>query len=222
MHRANRQCTLGLGWALSAIITLTLPAGALAQPQPQPQPASGSPPTEFAERVRQQGQKIVAHAFGTLSSNLLSAINRGGVSNALEFCSVEALPLTASIADTNFISLRRRSHKARNPSNQADPADRLVLDQFQTALAAGKAPASIVQTNAGGGATYFAPIVINNPVCLNCHGRPGQEIQPEHQALLRRLYPQDQATGFKFGDLRGLWRVEFQPAVLTPSAQAPK
>jgi hypothetical protein len=36
--------------------------------------------------------------------------------------------------------------------------------------------------------------------CLNCHG---ESISPEVDAKLKALYPNDQARGFKEGDLRG-------------------
>jgi len=32
--------------------------------------------------------------------------------------------------------------------------------------------------------------------------------------LLHTLYPQDQAIGFKLGDLRGTWRVDFPRSAL--------
>ena len=48
-----------------------------------------------------------------------------------------------------------------------------------------------------------------NPPCLQCHGTPNQDIAPETLAAIQKLYPDDKATGFKLGDLRGLWRVTF-------------
>lgn len=164
--------------------------------------------------ARERGVALAAQAFGVLSSNLLTALSQGGVSNALQFCSTAARPLTASIADTNQIVIRRISHQARNPANRAGAAELAVLDGFRATLAAGEPVAPLVQTNAAGGATFFAPIVLNNPLCLNCHGQPGLEIKLEHQKIIRELYPEDQATGFKLGDLRGLWRIDFQPAAL--------
>lgn len=190
-------------------LALAVAALTLSAVRAQAQPASDG--REIVERARQRGQAITARAFGVLSSNLMTALARGGVSNALQFCSVEALPLTASVADTNQFTLRRVSHKARNPQNKADAAELAVLEAFRAAMAEGKTPAPLVRTNASGGATFFAPIVLNNPLCLNCHGQPGTDIKPEHLALLRQLYPHDQATGFKFGDVRGLWRIDFKP-----------
>ena len=36
---------------------------------------------------------------------------------------------------------------------------------------------------------------------------PGSNVQPEIKAEILRLYPDDEATGFKAGDLRGAFTV---------------
>lgn len=48
------------------------------------------------------------------------------------------------------------------------------------------------------------PIAIEAP-CLACHG-PADGLAPEIRAKLTAAYPQDPATGYALGDLRGaLW-----------------
>lgn len=171
-------------------------------------PKVAAPSTNLLER----GRSIAGQAFGLLSSNLTEAIARGGISNALAYCSVKALPLTALVAETNRVNLRRVTHKARNPADRADAAELKILDQYRNDLAAGRRPlAPLLTTNTTGVVTFYAPIVITNPLCLLCHGKPGTDIAPAHLEVIRRLYPEDEAVGFKLGDLRGLWRVEFRP-----------
>jgi hypothetical protein len=41
-------------------------------------------------------------------------------------------------------------------------------------------------------------------LCLQCHG---ENISPEVQAELARLYPEDKATGYSAGDIRGAFVV---------------
>lgn len=201
---------------LSLVLAVVVTALGAALAQDQPATTPGAPP-DVATLARERGQAITAQAFGVLSSNLTAALSQGGVSNALQFCSVEALPLTASVVDTNQVTVRRASHKARNPKNQADAAELAILDAFRASLSPGKTATPLVRTNASGGATFFAPIVLNNPLCLNCHGQPGTDIKPENLALIQKLYPKDEATGFKFGELRGLWRIDFsQPTPPKP------
>jgi len=40
--------------------------------------------------------------------------------------------------------------------------------------------------------------------CLKCHG---QNIAPEITAKLKENYPDDKATGFKLGDVRGAFSI---------------
>ena len=44
-------------------------------------------------------------------------------------------------------------------------------------------------------------------MCLTCHG---SDIDANIAEALAERYPADEATGFATGDLRGVFRVEFQ------------
>ena len=52
---------------------------------------------------------------------------------------------------------------------------------------------------------YVEPIRLL-PQCLACHG---EQIAPDVAARLHELYPDDQATGFAVGDLRGVFWIEY-------------
>ena len=60
----------------------------------------------------------------------------------------------------------------------------------------------------------YGGFLVSNALCLRCHGEPGPDISAEDLALIQRLYPQDKATGFKLGQLRGAWRIDFPLAKL--------
>ena len=45
------------------------------------------------------------------------------------------------------------------------------------------------------------------PQCVQCHGKP-EELSTEVRAALLDRYPDDRATGFAAGDLRGWFWVE--------------
>ncbi|MBL9134529.1 MAG: DUF3365 domain-containing protein [Verrucomicrobiales bacterium] len=165
-----------------------------------PSPAPSTDP-------RETGKQIVAQAFSVLSSNLMTAIGRSGPSNALEFCSVNVAPIVATVANARGAEIRRASHKARNPANQASAAELEWIRNYQSQLAVTTNLVPLVVTNAAGRAEFVAPIILGNPLCLQCHGQPGSDIHPATLAVIDRLYPSDAARGFKLGDLRGLWRV---------------
>jgi hypothetical protein len=181
-----------------------------------PLPPPLSPESEAI--ALQRGKAIAAETFALLSANLQSAIQSGGVSNALPFCSIAASPLTAGMAAKHGVSLKRVTHKARNPAGKADATELAVLEAFASALGSGattRPPAPFVTNLVSDQATFFAPIVLNNELCLKCHGDPAHDIAPADLALIRSLYPRDEATGFRLGQLRGAWRIDFPRTTLT-------
>jgi len=156
-----------------------------------------------------RGRQVAEAAFKELSGNLQQAIATGGFTNAIDFCSEKAMPLTLAVAKKEGVKIGRVSHRPRNPANRADARELELIKSFQETAATGKAPQPVVEQSSEGTAVFYAPIVITNPLCLSCHGEPAREITGDTLAAIARRYPKDQATGFKLNDVRGLWRIEF-------------
>jgi hypothetical protein len=156
-----------------------------------------------------EGPKIIGEAFAKLSGALGEAIAKGGPASALSVCSEKAPQIATEVATAHGVTLRRASAKPRNPKNAPDEVEKAALEVFMAAVAKKEAAKPQVVTNADGSRSFLAPIVLGNPLCLQCHGTPNQDITPETLAAIQKLYPDDKATGFKLGDLRGLWRVTF-------------
>lgn len=157
------------------------------------------------------GPKIVTEAFGKLSVALGEALAKGGPAGALTVCQEKAPQIANETAAAHGVILRRVSLKPRNTKNSADEEERRILEMFQKALAEELAAKPVVISHEDGSRSFFAPILLANPLCLNCHGELGSEVLPATLEEIRRLYPADQATGYKLGELRGLWRVIFPP-----------
>lgn len=160
--------------------------------------------------VREKGDAIAAEAFGVLSSRLGKAIADAGLTNAIEFCSVHGIAFTTAVGVTNRVALRRVTHRPRNPQNRADTNEIILIRRFESELSQGATPKPVVVANSPDTVTYYAPIVLKQPLCLNCHGQPETDIKPGVLANLNKTYPKDEAKGFKLGQVRGLWRVDFK------------
>ena len=176
--------------------------------QPESQQNLGNDISYDTTAVVNEGQKIAKATFQTLSSNLKNAMEEGGVEYALQFCNVEAIPLTDSLSNHHNVSIRRASHKPRNPYNTADSLEAEAIKQYIDKLESGKElqPVTYADENR---ITFHAPITITNALCLNCHGKVNENISKENLATIQEFYPNDQATGFSMGDLRGVWTVRF-------------
>jgi hypothetical protein len=56
---------------------------------------------------------------------------------------------------------------------------------------------------------FYSPIIIQ-PMCTTCHGIQGQTFTAESEAVIKQKYPNDIATGYSEGDLRGMWHITFK------------
>jgi hypothetical protein len=57
---------------------------------------------------------------------------------------------------------------------------------------------------------YQRPIVLNNQLCLRCHGEVGKDISAADYVLIKQKFPQDQATGYRLGQPMGAWQLSLQ------------
>jgi hypothetical protein len=149
-----------------------------------------------------QGDQLIARTFDTLRNSLTSAIGSGGFAHAVQFCNEKAYPVTNTYVEEG-ISIRRSSPKFRNPSNQPDSLERTVFNDF---LISGPKP-KLIRTRQE--IHYIKPILMQG-MCLNCHGKPGENIQAETLTAISTRYPDDRATGYADGDLRGIWHIAFK------------
>jgi hypothetical protein len=56
---------------------------------------------------------------------------------------------------------------------------------------------------------FTSPIIIDEKVCLQCHGTPGKEISDKDYKKILLLYPADKSINYKMNDFIGLWTVNF-------------
>jgi len=112
------------------------------------------------------------HALSTkqlLGQNLMGAIQKEGTLHALEFCNIEAIPLTKQMDEQRGAVIRRVSDKNRNPDNAANEEERYYIAHFQKEIAVGKDPKPVVLPE--GNQTLFYYPIVTNSMCLQCHGK---------------------------------------------------
>jgi hypothetical protein len=144
----------------------------------------------------------------TLQTELKTAMQGGGPIAAVAVCNTKAIPLTSQISAEQGMNLSRVSLKNRNPSNMPNKWQRVVLKDFEALSLAGKPVSEIAWSDTvsvdGGQEFRFMKAIPTSRVCLGCHG---SDISPALKQQLQALYPQDQATGFGEGDIRGAFVV---------------
>lgn len=138
-----------------------------------------------------------------LGQNLMSAMQNEGPHYALEFCNVQALPLTDSMSQVHNVSVQRVSDRNRNPLNKASEKETEYIRSFQQLITNGKDADPIVIAE-GNKSIFYYPIVTND-MCLKCHGNPEKSLSEK----INKLYPNDLATGYSENEVRGIWKIVF-------------
>jgi hypothetical protein len=171
-------------------------------------------PEQMEALAMQRGKEIAMASQKTLGANLKGAIQRGGIQEAFTFCNVQAMPITDSLSRAYDASVKRATLWVRNPKDEPTETERIILEEYQAMMQAGETPEPRVINLNEDYVLYTQPIAIGNGLCLNCHGEVGTQIQEETYALIQERYPDDQATGHKMGDLRGIWSIRFDKSSL--------
>jgi hypothetical protein len=144
---------------------------------------------QLAERVR---------------SLLLQEIEEGGFSSAVRVCSELAQEMTLQFNAQTGHDVRRISLKHRNPKNVPDAYEQRKLEEFNILNQKKELSdeySEIVEEQGKRYLRYLRPLIVAS-LCITCHG-PKESISQEVKTILAERYPDDRATGFLVGDVRG-------------------
>ncbi|MDZ3822038.1 MAG: DUF3365 domain-containing protein [Pseudoxanthomonas sp.] len=163
------------------------------------------PPVPATERAR----AAAADFSGRLRTALRDHMASQGPVSALDFCHDQAPAIAADVMAAHGVRIGRIAvpGRERNPDNAAVDWQVPVLARFAAAVADGAAPEEQVELVVDGlpdgvELRLMRGIRVEAP-CQICHG---VELAPGIAGAVDRLYPDDRATGFREGDLRGaLW-----------------
>lgn len=151
-----------------------------------------------------EAKALAAKLQSALQGVLTGALREGGLANAIEVCRDRAPKVAAGISSESGWTVRRTALRVRNPKNAPDAWERKVLEEFAARSAAGEDVATLEKSavvEAGGTRSFrFMKAIRTGEPCLACHGA---SVKPDLSARVKMLYPEDQATGFAPGDLRG-------------------
>jgi hypothetical protein len=159
------------------------------------------------------GDDLVGETKRKISTTLVDAMEKGGVKYAAQFCNLVAYPIVDSISKVHHARIRRVSDKPRNPKDAMNDDEQKVFALFKAKAQMPNAELKpIVMQHDDGTVGYYAPIKISMPTCLKCHGEVGKDVKAEDYKVLKSLYPNDVAVGYKEGDLRGMFSIRFSKA----------
>lgn len=155
-----------------------------------------------------RGRKIAVTTQLRLKQELRKAIKQGGTEYAVTFCNKRAMEITDSISRADKVYIKRLAKKYRNPLNDMTENESNIFKGYIISNLGKQWMPAMITWNDKGQPVYYNPMIVET-LCLKCHGTPGKEIKPDVAKKIAELYPDDRATNFRIGDLRGMWSVTF-------------
>jgi hypothetical protein len=137
---------------------------------------------------------------------LAEEIAKGGPESAIGVCRDKAPAMAKAASEKSGWAIRRVSLKNRNPKAVPDAWETAVLEDFDRRVASGEKPAGLEKgetVSLDGKQTYrYMKALPTQELCVQCHGTM-DKVSPAVQAKLKELYPDDKATGYGVGAIRG-------------------
>jgi len=217
----NRNLQTGKISRIAKILSFTLILGGViiisgcsSEPEtvaepPRPASASSSFSADSTGEITNSykfGAEIIAGQFQRdLKSALTSAVHEVGPAKAIGFCKLNA-PRIGTMNDSSGWSIRRVSDKYRNPDNRADSTELVLLEHFKDSVDF----EPFISFWSAGDSTWtyhFYEPIRTDQFCLNCHGDI-QTLAGGVYDALKKKYPGDHATGYKTGEIRGMFIIE--------------
>ncbi len=151
-----------------------------------------------------QALELVKGFGKDLKHTLVSSMKKDGPAASIGVCNLDAPRIAHEHAEKSGWTIGRTSTKLRNSANAPDGWEAKVLAIFAQKKAQGGDLKSmqyseIIEKDGKKTFRYMKAIGVAK-ACLNCHG---ENLKPGVSAALKDKYPDDAATGFKMGDLRG-------------------
>jgi len=154
--------------------------------------------------LENKAQSLAQLFQSQLKPELKKALKQGGPVNAIKVCNSKAPQIAHDLAQKSGWEINRVSLKARAENAKPDPWESDVLVSFNEKLAQGADIKGLQYSETiqkDGKSTFrYMKAIPTGEVCLKCHGT---SLTTSVKQALHNLYPNDQATGFSKGQIRG-------------------
>lgn len=151
---------------------------------------------------------IAADLLGQLGQKLKASMSSDGPIAAVSVCKEVAPAIAKKLSADNHAQVTRVGTRVRNPQmGVANAWQKEALAEFESRMTQGEKAADleywkVVDAGNGKRELHYAKAIAVQPMCVTCHGT-AQDIPAALAEKIRIEYPDDQATGYSVGKLRG-------------------
>ena len=171
----------------------------------EPEHASASLTTSQQQALATEAKSHIKTLATALKSTLQHGMKTAGPAASVSLCQIQAPAITKAtskqVSDSSW-SISRTSLQPRSLNNTPDAWVIQVMKDFEKRKVQGEDVSQISHSEIRNNQYYFIKAIPTQAACLACHGK---KLTKDVAITLKQLYPNDKATGFNIGDIRGVF-----------------
>lgn len=196
MNESSNTTLRLLSLLLIAVSSGITGCGTDTQPSTTATPLATLTPAQQAQKERAIDAKD--KLFTSLLGELTKSMGENGPAKSISVCKTRAPEIATTVGEEMGVRIGRTSFKLRNKNNDAPQwAANFVEQKIEKTI-----EVSLPDDELG----VLLPIRLK-ATCTLCHG-DDQQVMPDVKAAIVSNYPNDSATGFAEGDIRGYFWME--------------
>lgn len=167
-----------------------------------------APPAGVDSTAVESTRAMATELLNQLGQKLKATMSAEGPEAAVSVCKEVSPAIAKSLSAKHGAQMTRVGTRVRNPAMGTPNAwQKEALAQFEGRLSQGEAAANmeywtVADSGNGKRELRYAKAIAVQPMCVTCHGS-ASDIPAALADKIRIEYPQDQATGYSVGKLRG-------------------
>ncbi len=151
-----------------------------------------------------EARKVASSLPPKLVAALQEEITKSGFDGAIPVCRDLAPKMAGELSQLTGWKIKRVSLKSRNETRATPDAwEKAALEDFDKRAAIGEPPAQLEKGEVVNNEYRYVKALPVQQLCLNCHGTANNTSEAVKKVLAEH-YPNDHATGYSLGQIRGV------------------
>lgn len=175
---------------------------------------------QIIDAASKRGQLIADTLQQALIRQMQKAVAENSLLEAAKYCNLQQLAAYNQLQEKHTAIIKRVRLKGQKEGIQLNEMEKQLLDAYQYNQENKLPLENNVQKSGTEQVLFTSPILLNNAVCLKCHGKVGTELSEKDYQTLQATYNMDSLINYPLNQPIAIWSILFQRKALIKRIQA--
>jgi hypothetical protein len=175
---------------------------------------------QIIDATFKKGQLIADTLQQALIRQMQKAVAENKLLEAAKYCNLQALPAYTQLQEKHTAIVKRVRLKGQTEGLSLNEMEKQLLDAYQYNQENKLPLENNVQKSGTEQMLFTSPILVNNTVCLKCHGKVGEQLTTQDYQSLQATYKMEGLVDYSLSEPIAIWSMLFEKKALIKSLQA--